>query len=144
MNDSGSESRPFYFPKGKGFHHSPDDAIVSLPPWLFEDDVEYFASKLEKAGIFGGLNYYRALRLNWELSASWSGAKVIVPTKFITADEDLMYHMSGMKDYIDGGRFKKDVPLLEEVVVMKGVAHFINQERPDEINKHILEFIQKF
>ncbi|KAK9076085.1 hypothetical protein SSX86_004418 [Deinandra increscens subsp. villosa] len=138
------ESRPFYFPKGKGFHHSPDDAIVSLPPWLFEDDIEYFASKLEKAGIFGGLNYYRALRLNWELSASWSGAKVIVPTKFITADEDLMYHMSGMKDYIDGGRFKKDVPLLEEVVVMKGVAHFINQERPDEINKHILEFIQKF
>ncbi|KAK9076084.1 hypothetical protein SSX86_004417 [Deinandra increscens subsp. villosa] len=138
------ESGPIYFPKGKGFHHSPDDAIVSLPPWLSEYDVGYFASKLEKAGISGGVNYYRVLRLNWELSASWSGAKVTVPTKFIIGDEDLVYYMPGMKDYIDGGGFKKDVPLLEEVVVMKGAAHFINQEKPDEINKHIIEFIKKF
>ncbi|KAK9076080.1 hypothetical protein SSX86_004413 [Deinandra increscens subsp. villosa] len=138
------ESGPIYFPKGKGFHHSPDDAIVSLPSWLSEDDVEYFASKLEKAGISGGVNYYRVLRLNWELSASWSGAKVTVPTKFITGDEDLVYHMPGVKDYIEGDGFRKDVPFLEEVVVIKGAAHFINQEKPDEINKHILEFIRKF
>ncbi|KAL8254397.1 hypothetical protein R6Q59_032618 [Mikania micrantha] len=138
------EPGPLYFPKGKGFKHSPDDAIVTLPHWLSEEDVEYFASKLEKAGITGGINYYRAIHLNWELSAPWSGAKVTVPTKFITGDEDLVYHMPGIKDYIHNGGFKKDVPLLEEVVVMEGVAHFINQEKPDEINKHIVEFIQKF
>ncbi|XP_023768566.2 uncharacterized protein LOC111917139 [Lactuca sativa] len=138
------EPGPIYIPKGKGFKHSPIDAPVTLPPWLSEEDVEYFASKLEKTGFTGGVNYYRVLRLNWELSASWSGAKVIVPSKFITGDQDLVYHMPGVKDYIHNGGFQNDVPLLEEVVIMEGAAHFINQEKPDEINKHIIEFLQKF
>ncbi|KAJ0566185.1 putative alpha/beta hydrolase-1, epoxide hydrolase [Helianthus annuus] len=138
------ESGPLYFPKGKGFQHSPDDAIVSLPSWLSEEDVEYFASKLEKAGISGGVNYYRAIRLNWELSAPWSCAKVTVPTKFIIGDQDLVYYMPGMKEYIHNGAFQNDVPLLEDVVVMEGVGHFINQEKPNEINKHLIEFLRKF
>lgn len=68
----------------------------------------------------------------------------MVPTKFVVGDLDVTYHMPGVRDYMDNGGFKKDVPLLEEVVVMKDVAHFLNQEKPDEINKHIIEFIQKF
>ena len=69
---------------------------------------------------------------------------MIVPSKFITGDQDLVYHMPGVKDYIHNGGFQNDVPLLEEVVIMEGAAHFINQEKPDEINKHIIEFLQKF
>ncbi|MFS7943623.1 putative epoxide hydrolase, alpha/Beta hydrolase [Helianthus anomalus] len=138
------ECGPIYFPKGKGFQHSPDGATVSLPSWLSEEDVEYFASKLEKAGISGGVNYYRAIRLNWELSAPWSFAKVTVPAKFIIGDQDLVYHMPGMKEYMYNGAFQNDVPLLEDVVVMEGVGHFINQEKPNEINKHLIEFLRKF
>lgn len=68
----------------------------------------------------------------------------MVPTKFIIGDLDITYHMPGMRDYIHNGGFQRDVPLLEEVVVMEGVAHFINQEKPHEINKYIIEFFQKF
>ncbi|GKD02577.1 alpha/beta hydrolase fold-1, partial [Tanacetum coccineum] len=50
------EPGPFYFPRGKGFHYSPNDAPVTLPPWLSEDDVEYFTSKFEKSGFTGGVN----------------------------------------------------------------------------------------
>lgn len=39
---------------------------------------------------------------------------------------------------------KKDVPLLEEVVVMEGVGHFLQEEKPHEISDHIYEFIKKF
>lgn len=69
---------------------------------------------------------------------------MMVPTKFIIGDLDLTYHMPGLKDYIVGDEFKKDVPLLDEVVDMEGVAHFINQEKPHEVNNHILKFLQKF
>ncbi|XP_071701849.1 epoxide hydrolase 2-like [Rutidosis leptorrhynchoides] len=138
------EPDQIYFPKGKGFRYSPGDTPVTLPPWLSEQDVEYFASKLEKTGITGGVNYYRALHLSWELTSAWRGAKVTVPTKFIIGDLDLTYHLAGMKDYMFNGAFQKDVPLLEEVVVMKDVAHFINQENPDEVNKHIIDFLKKF
>ena len=86
------------------------------------------------------LLYYR----NWELNAPWSGAGVTVPAKFITGEYDLVYHTHGTKDFIHGGGFKKFVPLLEDVVVLEGAAHFVNQERPDEINEHILAFIKQF
>lgn len=136
------EPEPWYFSKGKGFRNSPCE--VTLPPWLSEEDVDYFANQLEKTSFSGGVNYYRAFHLHWELSAAWQGAKVVVPSKFIIGDLDLVYHMPGIKDYINNGGFQKDVPFLEEVVVMEGVAHFINQEKPHEINKLIIDFLQKF
>ncbi|KAG5559869.1 hypothetical protein RHGRI_003230 [Rhododendron griersonianum] len=132
-----------YFPKGKGFGSFPDTSDT-LPSWLSEEDVDYYTSKFEKNGFTGGINYYRALDLNWELTAPWTGAQVKVPTKFIVGDLDLVYHIPGVKEYVQGGGFKKDVPLLDEVVVMEGVAHFLNQEKPDDINQHILEYIKKF
>ncbi|XP_052208390.1 uncharacterized protein LOC127812105 [Diospyros lotus] len=134
---------PFRFPKGKGFGDSPDDPVI-LPSWLSEEDADYYASKFEQTGFTGGINYYRASDLNWELTAPWAGAQVKVPAKFIVGDLDLVYHIPGAKDYIHNGGFQKDVPQLDEVVVMEDAAHFINQEKPDEINKHILEFVSKF
>lgn len=81
---------------------------------------------------------------NWELSAPWAGAKVNIPVKFVVGEFDPTYHMPGTKDFIHKGAFKQLVPLLEEVVVLEGAAHFINQERPGEINKHIHAFLNKF
>ena len=52
-------------------------------------------------------------------------------------DLDLVYDFPGAKEYIHGGGFKKDVPLLEDVVVIEGAAHFINQEKADEISSHL-------
>lgn len=59
-------------------------------------------------------------------------------------DLDLVYYMPGVKDYIHKGGFKRDVPLLEEVIVMEGVGHFINGEKADAISEHIYNFFQKF
>ncbi|KAF3655750.1 hypothetical protein FXO38_14539 [Capsicum annuum] len=134
---------PLYFPKGKGLEAIPD-APIALSSWLSQEELDYYANKFEQTGFTGGVNYYRALPINWELTAPWEGAQVKVPTKFVVEEFDLVYHMPGVKEYIHTGEFKKDVPLLEEVVVLEGAAHFFNQERPDEINKHIYDFIQKF
>lgn len=79
---------------------------------------------------------------NWELTAPWTGAQVKVPVKFIVGDQDLTYNAPGMKDYIHKGGMKKNVPLLDDVVVMPGVAHFLHQERPIDINKHIIDFFR--
>ncbi|KAL8484942.1 hypothetical protein ACS0TY_027301 [Phlomoides rotata] len=130
---------PFYFPKGKGFGYSADRA-----PWLTEEDLDYYVSKFERTGITGGVNYYRALPIHWELNAPWTGAQVNVPTKFIVGELDLCYHVPGTKDFIHKGGFKKLVPLLEEVVVLDGAAHFFNQERPDEVNEHIYAYLKQF
>ncbi|PIA61302.1 hypothetical protein AQUCO_00300678v1 [Aquilegia coerulea] len=134
---------PLMIPKETGFGISPDSPIT-LPSWLTQEDVDYFAGKFEKRGFTGGLNYYRAFDLTWELTAPWTSAQVKVPVKFIVGDLDMAYHVPGAQEYIHGGAFKRDVPLLEEVIVLEGVAHFTQQESPTEISKHILDFIQKF
>lgn len=70
--------------------------------------------------------------------------QIKVPVKFIVGDEDVTYTTPGVKEYIHGGAFKKVVPFMEELVVMEGAAHFLSQEKPEEISAHIYDFIQKF
>ncbi|XP_027164861.1 uncharacterized protein LOC113765006 [Coffea eugenioides] len=134
---------PLCVPKEVGFGGSPHNPI-QLPSWLSEDDVNYFASKFSQKGFTGGLNYYRAMDLNWELTAPWTGLQIKVPVKFIVGDLDATFTTPGVKEYIQKGGFKRDVPFLQEFVIMEGVAHFINQEKPEEVSAHIYDFIQKF
>ncbi|KAG8387216.1 hypothetical protein BUALT_Bualt03G0230200 [Buddleja alternifolia] len=119
-------------------------APVALPSWLTDEDINYYASKFDKSGFTGGLNYYRAMDLSWELTAPWTGSQIKVPVKFIVGDLDITYHFPGVKEYIHSGGLKKYVPLLEEVVVMEGVGHFLNQEKAHEISQHIYDYIKKF
>lgn len=130
---------PYYFPKGKGCSYSTDRA-----PWLTEEDLQYYATKFEQTGFTGAVNYYRVFGLNRELNAAWVGAQVNVPTKFIVGDLDPSYHIPGEKEYIHGGGFQKVVPKLQDVVVLEGAAHFVHQERPDEINQHLYNFLKQF
>ncbi|KAH7655046.1 Soluble epoxide hydrolase protein [Dioscorea alata] len=133
----------YILPKETGFSVSSDDDLT-LPPWLSEEDINYYAAKFEKTGFTGGLNYYRCMELNWELTAAWTGTQIKVPAKFIVGDLDLAYHFPGVKDYIHKGGFKKDVPFLQDVVVMEGVGHFITLEKAHEVTDHIYDFIKAF
>ncbi|XP_023531428.1 uncharacterized protein LOC111793669 [Cucurbita pepo subsp. pepo] len=134
---------PPIFPKGQAFQVRPGSS-TPLPSWLSEEDLSYFASKFESKGFTGPLNYYRSMDLNWELTAPWTGVQVKVPVKFVVGDVDMVYTTPGVKEYVNGGGFKKDVPYLQEVVVMEGVGHFLTQEKPEEVSSHILDFIKKF
>lgn len=80
----------------------------------------------------------------WELTAAWTGVQIKVPVKFIVGDLDITYNTPGVKEYIHNGGFKRDVRFLQELIVMEGVAHFKNQERPEEISAHIYDFIKKY
>ncbi|XP_019158555.1 PREDICTED: bifunctional epoxide hydrolase 2-like [Ipomoea nil] len=133
---------PPCLPKENPFGISTDQP--KLPSWLSEQDLKYYASKYDLKGFTGGLNYYRSINLNWELTAAWTGIEVKVPVKFMVGDMDMVYTTPGIKEYVHGGGFKKDVPLLEEIVVIEGGGHFLNQERPEEVNHHIHHFINNF
>ncbi|CAI0423393.1 unnamed protein product [Linum tenue] len=139
-----SKPDPPMVPRETRFRGLPDPP--SLPSWLSEEDIQYYASKFNKTGFTGGLNYYRAFPLTGELMGPWAGGdcKYTVPAKFIVGDQDVAYGMVGLKDYIHSEEFKKEVPLLEEVVVMKGVPHFPNLVKPQEITQHIYDFIKRF
>ncbi|XP_050224392.1 uncharacterized protein LOC126674065 [Mercurialis annua] len=114
---------------------------ITLPSWLTEADIDYYASKFNEKGFTGALNYYRAMDLSWELTAPWTGEPVKVPVKYVVGEVDMVYTTPGMKEFVHGGGFNYYVPLLDDVVVLEGAGHFINQEKPEEINDLIYNFI---
>ncbi|KAH0765517.1 bifunctional epoxide hydrolase 2-like [Solanum tuberosum] len=132
---------PLYLKKGKPFEDA--SSTDELPGWLSDEDIDFYANKYKQIGFTGALNYYRSIDRNWEVTAAWTGAKIQVPVKFIVGDLDITYNAPGAKDYLHKGGFKKLVPLLEDVVVLQGVGHFIHQEKPKEINEHIYNYISK-
>ncbi|KAJ0561253.1 putative soluble epoxide hydrolase [Helianthus annuus] len=135
---------PPCLPKSDPFGLKALDGPLPLPPWLSEEDLKYNVDKFDQTGFSGGLNYYRALDLNWELTVAWTGAQVNLPVIYVVGDEDMVYTTPGLKEYVHGGGFKKDVPLLQDIVVMEGVGHFLNQEKPKEATTIIHDFIKKF
>ena len=68
----------------------------SLPAWITEEDVNFYAAEFARTGFRGGLNWYRNIDRNWELLAPFAGAKVTVPALYIAGDRDLVMAFRGV------------------------------------------------
>ncbi len=111
-----------------------------LPAWLSEADVEYYAGQFQQSGFRGGLNWYRNIDRNWELMAPFAGACVTVPALYMAGDLDLVVSFPRMKEVIaDLPRF---IPQLKASIMLPGCGHWTQQERPNEVNKAMIEFLR--
>jgi pimeloyl-ACP methyl ester carboxylesterase len=116
------------------------DAPATLPPWLTEADIEWYAREFTRTGFRGGLNWYRNIDRNWELLAPWSGATVTVPALYIAGDRDLVLGFRGMDRLLPA--LKDFVPRLRETVILPGCGHWTQQERPAEVNAAMRQFLE--
>src|SRR5256714_1492546 len=69
-------------------HDSGAPREVPLPAWLGEADIGVFAAEYQRTGFRGGLNWYRNIDRNWELTAPWHHAKIAQPALFIAGSND--------------------------------------------------------
>jgi pimeloyl-ACP methyl ester carboxylesterase len=111
----------------------------TLPSWLTEADVDFYAGEFARTGFRGGLNWYRNIDRNWELLAPYSGARVMVPALYVAGDRDLVVAFRGMDRLIPS--LGKLVPNLRHTVMLPDCGHWTQQERPNEVNAAILEFL---
>jgi pimeloyl-ACP methyl ester carboxylesterase len=112
-----------------------------LPDWITKTDIDFYAAEFERTGFRGGLNWYRNIDRNWELTAPWAGARVTVPALYVVGDRDVVYHFPG------GGpqmvtNLNKFVPNLRKAVVVEGCGHWTQQERPEDVNNLLIEFLR--
>ena len=61
-----------------------------LPSWLTDADIDFYTSEFTCTGLRGGLNWYRNIDRNWELSAAVAGSKVTVPALYVAGDRDVV------------------------------------------------------
>jgi pimeloyl-ACP methyl ester carboxylesterase len=111
-----------------------------LPAWLTDADVEFYASEFARTGFAGGLNWYRNIDRNWELTAPWQGAKVTPPALYVVGDRDIVYHFPGMKDLLPN--LRSFVPGLTRTIVLEGCGHWTQQERQGQVNQALVEFLR--
>jgi pimeloyl-ACP methyl ester carboxylesterase len=108
----------------------------TLPPWLTEADLDYFAGEFRRSGFRGGLNWYRNLDRNWQLTADLAHAKVTQPALFIAGERD------GVLAMIPVDAMRPLVPNLTRLVMLPGCGHWTQQERPAEVNAALRRFLE--
>ena len=116
------------------------DSPSSLPSWLTDADIDFYAGEFARAGFRGGLNWYRNIDRNWELLAPFSGMKVAVPALYVAGDRDLVVGFRGMDQLIPN--LSKFVPQLRATIMLPGCGHWTQQERAPEVNAAIIDFLR--
>jgi hypothetical protein len=77
----------------------------TLPAWLTEADLDFYAEQFKRTGFRGGLNWYRNIDRIWELTPFLSGAKIRQPSLFIAGEFDGVITI-----------YRKDLDRLEETM----------------------------
>ncbi len=133
---------------GKGFAVLPEnggflDNTVDperLPAWLSEADLDWFAGEFSRTGFRGGLNWYRNLARNWRLTAPWHGQPIAQPSMFLAGTRDGVLKFPASMQQIEA--FPRTLPGIRGCHLIDGAGHWVQQERADEVNQRLLEFLR--
>jgi len=107
-----------------------------LGSWITDDDLDFYVAEFEKSGFRGPLNYYRNLNLTWELTAG-APAQISQPAMFVAGDKDGVIIMAAQA--LEA--LPTNVPDLRVNELIADVGHWTQQEAPNAVNRHILEFL---
>lgn len=105
-----------------------------LPGWLTQAELDHYVEEFSRTGFTGSINWYRNFDRNWELTPQLDGAKVEVPSFFIGGADDPVLRMSppdGQEAWLTDHRGS---------VIVEGAGHWVQQEKPEQVNAALLEF----
>lgn len=107
-----------------------------LPDWINQDELDHYISEFTRTGFTGGLNWYRNMDRNWETTAELDGAKIAVPCLFVggTADPVLSFTRRDRAAEVVSGPYRE--------LMIDDAGHWLQQERPDEVNSVLLDFLK--
>jgi pimeloyl-ACP methyl ester carboxylesterase len=109
-----------------------------LPAWMSQADLDVYVAEFERTGFTGGLNRYRNVDRDWEDLSALRGRPIEVPSLFIGGDRDgpTVWGQRAI------GRFATTLPRLYRSVVLPGCGHWTQQERADDVNQLLIEFLR--
>jgi len=135
-----SDPRSLFVTPAMGFlgQANPD---LPLPPWLSEADLAQFVDVYRASGFRGGLNWYRNIDRNWQLTAPWQDAKIRQPSLFIAGSEDAV--VTGLIGAKRVQEMERVLPDLRRKLIIDGAGHWIQQECADEVNAALIAFLRE-
>ena len=110
------------------------DASDTSGQLLTAEELAAFVETFQATGFTGGINWYRNFTRNWERSEGQAARLDGLPCLMITAELDAVLSPAmaeGMPGMID------DL----EMHMVAGSGHWTQQEKPDEVNRLILDWL---
>ncbi|MEV6763460.1 alpha/beta hydrolase [Streptomyces sp. NPDC051105] len=111
--------------------------VGPLPGWLGERDLDVYAGEFERTGLTGALNRYRNMDRDWEDLAAYDGAPITQPSLFVGGGLDAS--TTWLSDAIEA--YPVTLPGLVSSHLLEGCGHWIQQERPDDINRLLVDWL---
>jgi pimeloyl-ACP methyl ester carboxylesterase len=105
------------------------------PPLLEPAEMAFFVQSFKRTGFTGGINWYRNFTRNWAASANIAD-RIDVPSLMVMAEKDAVLPPSaadGMTDYVHD---------LEKRLI-RDSGHWTQQEKPDEVNRVIIDWMAR-
>jgi pimeloyl-ACP methyl ester carboxylesterase len=133
------ERATLIIPKGEGWLDRTADPKV-LPAWLTEEDIAHYTTEFERTGFTGALNWYRTIDKSWELMAPWHLTGIVSPALFLVGERDPVRAQPNWQEQI--ATMSRFVPNLKATIQIQGAGHWVQQERPDEVNTEMLKFLR--
>lgn len=110
-----------------------------LPAWLPEAEFKYLLNELAQQGFDRPLNWYRARDITYHSTEHLGpAAPFIKPALFVTGEFDPVIFVKGE------AKAKADMEKCCtqcSMVVVPGAGHWIQQEKPKEVNDELLAFM---
>ncbi|MBU3069993.1 alpha/beta hydrolase [Aestuariicella sp. G3-2] len=119
----------------KLFQAMPDPG--KLPDFMTEAEANVYIEAFTRNGLTGPLNYYRNIDRNWALSESYGNNTITQPALFLYGDHDPVPEVGGELE-----RMKEIVPNIE-IKKLKNCGHWIQQEKPEQVNTHLIRFLKQ-
>jgi pimeloyl-ACP methyl ester carboxylesterase len=134
------EKLSLYVDRTQGFLGS---ARAPVPPlaWLSDADLDVFADAYRKSGFRGGLDWYHNIDRNWELTAPFDGATIAQPALFIAGANDAI--ITGSLGRYALEELPNVAPRLEGKILIEGAGHWVQQERPADVNAALIDFARR-
>jgi pimeloyl-ACP methyl ester carboxylesterase len=108
-------------------------------PWLSAEDVAYYDSQFRQSGFRGPLNRYRNWHRDHAFLTGHDAAMIIAqPSLYIGGTKDLVLKMSP-GDML--AAMKENLADLRGATLLEGCGHWTQQERPDEVNALLLDWL---
>lgn len=102
--------------------------------FLSEEEIGVYVEAYRRSGFRGGLNWYRAADLNAEEADAPKGTQIHLPAMMVTAADDTILKpemAAAMPALIPGIRMEH----------LERCGHWTQQERPEEVNRLLLDFL---
>lgn len=110
-----------------------------FPAWLSDADIDYFVGEFERSGLRGPLNRYRNHRRDWELLSAQPDQVLKQPALFVAGSRDVVLRMVPGRDMLELMQpFYAD---LRGQHLIEGIGHWTQQEAPETVNRHLLDWL---